>query len=177
MDELDERALAAFGGWLGSLAEDAGLLSEAIEDTELPPEVRGPLASALNYLFKSLDLIDDGIEGLGYLDDAFILRVAARNAGQAGELPQSLQGLATHAVLVEEFLGELAPRLDRYVLSLSNAKVRGRSVDEILVDAQVRQEMLGDVRAWANRFEVPRFVMDENTLVKLRSFLNAKLPV
>ena len=28
-------------------------------------------------MFKSLDLIPDGLEGLGFLDDAFVLRVAA----------------------------------------------------------------------------------------------------
>jgi len=37
--------------------------------------------------------------------------------------------------------------------------------------------MLGDVLAWANRYKAPQFEMDENNLVKVRSFLAAKLPV
>jgi uncharacterized membrane protein YkvA (DUF1232 family) len=175
-DDVDDRALAAFGGWLSSLAADAELVSGVVGDANYPPEVRTPLAGALNYLFKSLDLIDDGIEGLGFMDDAFILRFAARKAGAVGELPENLAGLAEDAGLVSEFLGELSPRLEAFVSSLEASTVRGRSVEAILIDAQVCEEMLGDVRAWGNRFEAPRFVMDENNLVKLRAFLGAKLP-
>jgi hypothetical protein len=57
-----------------------------------------------------------------------------------------------------------------------DASVRGRSVSAILEDAAVRDEVLADVRGWANRYSAPQFVMDEQALVKLKSFLGAKLP-
>ena len=37
-------------------------------------------AGALTYLFKSPDLIPDGIEDLGFIDDAFVFRMAAAAA-------------------------------------------------------------------------------------------------
>jgi uncharacterized membrane protein YkvA (DUF1232 family) len=151
MSEVDEQAVATFGGWLNSLAGDAKLLSDAVADANIDRAIRTPLAAALNYLFKSLDLIDDGIEGLGFLDDAFILRIASQQAQSAGTLPEPLQALAGDAALIQEFLAELSPRMEKFVSSLTTGTVRGRSVDAILDDAQVREEMLGDVLSWANR--------------------------
>lgn len=176
MSEVDERAVEAFGGWLDSLAGDAKLLSDAVADTNIDRAVRSPLAAALNYLFKSLDLIDDGIEGLGFLDDAFILRVASQRAGSAGSLPEPVEALAADAALIQEFLAELSPRMEKFVNALTTGVVRGRSVDAILDDEVVREEMLGDVLAWTKRYKAPHFEMDENNLVKVRSFLAAKLP-
>ena len=37
------------------------LAAEPVADESVPADVRRPLAGSLNYLFKSLDLIDDGI--------------------------------------------------------------------------------------------------------------------
>lgn len=176
MSEVDDRAMAAFGSWLGSLASDAQLLSDAVADTNIDRGVRAPLAAALNYLFKSLDLIDDGIEGLGFLDDAFILRIACQKAQAAGTLPASLESLSSDAALIDDFLAELSSRMHAFVTGLASGIVRGRSVDAILDDATVREDMLGDVLAWANRYKAPSFQMDENNLVKVRAFLAAKLP-
>lgn len=174
MSDFDSQCLAAFSNWLGTLAEDAKALAGAVADEELPGEVRRPLAGALNYLFKSLDLIDDGIENLGYLDDAFVLRVATAKMGNAA--PEALRPLADDAALVREFLGDMAPRFEAFVSSLQESTVRGRSVDAIVTDEATREELLDDVRGWANRYETPDFVADDKSLVKLRSFLNAKLP-
>jgi uncharacterized membrane protein YkvA (DUF1232 family) len=175
-DDVDESAFGAFSGWLSALAADAALLSEVVGSTNYSEEVRAPLAGALNYLIKSLDLIDDSIEGLGFMDDAFILRAAAKRAGAAGEPLETIAHLVEDAALLGEFLGEIAPRLEAFVDSLATGTVRGRSVQAILTDPQICEELLGDVRSWGHRFEAPRFVIDPNNLVKLRAFLGAKLP-
>lgn len=176
MSDEGEREIEAFGKWLASLAGDTKAVADVVSDEAIPAELRRPLAGSLNYLFKSLDLIDDGIEGLGFLDDAFVLRVAASHATKSGELPEAISNLASDAHLIEEFLGDLFGRLDTFVSNLVDGSVRGRSVSQIVEDAAVREEMLADVRGWANRYAPPKFVMDEQALVKLRSFLNAKLP-
>ena len=75
MSDLDARALEAFARYLSTLPDDARKVGRAVADDALDTAVRAQLAGALNYLFKSLDLIDDGIEALGYLDDALILRI------------------------------------------------------------------------------------------------------
>jgi hypothetical protein len=84
--------------------------------------------------------------------------------------------LGADADLIVEFLGDLAPRFDRYVTGLAGSTVRGRSVAAVVDDPEVRAELLGDVRSWARQFQVPQFTMDEHGLVKLRSFFAAKLP-
>jgi hypothetical protein len=66
--------------------------------------------------------------------------------------------------------------MDRFVAGLVDGVVRGRSVAGIVEDSAVREEALRDVRGWANRYEAPVFVMNEQALIKLRSFLGAKLP-
>ncbi len=176
MSDVDSRALSAFAAWLVSLGDDTRAVADVVADASVPAAVRKPLAGSLNYLFKSLDLIDDGIEGLGFMDDAFVLRVAAASAAAQGSLPDTLAALAEDAKLVTEFLGDLSPRLEKFVAGLGKGVVRGRSVEAILEEVSVREEMLGDVRGWASRYAAPKFLMDEQSLVKLRSFLSAKLP-
>jgi uncharacterized membrane protein YkvA (DUF1232 family) len=176
MSEQDTQFLEAFGSWLESLGGDAGALADVLSNADLPEETRRPVGGALNYLFKSLDLIDDGIEGLGFLDDAFVLRVAAAQAagGPGGE---ALAQLAAEAALVEAFLGADYARLTRFVDGLASSTVRGRSVDAILSEGAVCEELVGDLRGWARRYEAPQFARDPKQLVKLRAFLGAKLPV
>jgi len=175
MTEPDVRFLEAFVNWLKSLPADAELVAEAVRNSELSEATRRPLAAALNYLFKSLDLIDDGIEGLGFLDDAFVLRLAVAQAGQGA--PSNLEVLAQGAELIDEFLGtELSARMGQYVHALGTSVVRGRSVDAILSDETVREELLAELAGWASRYEKPIFTADPKNLVKLRAFLAAKLP-
>lgn len=176
MNELDERAVATFGDYLGSLATDAQLLLAEIADESQNEAVRRILAGALNYLFKSLDLIDDGIEGLGYLDDAFVLRVACYQAAQGGTLPDSLGALRNEAELVLDFLGELAGRFQVFVAQLETISVRGRTAEAIVTDGSVRQELSDDIASWASRYKKPHFLLDERGLITLRAFLGAKLP-
>lgn len=176
MSDLEARALEAFARYLTTLADDARLIGRAVADEKLDTAVRVRLAGALNYLFKSLDLIDDGIEALGYLDDALILRVAVGQAGEQGELPEDLAPLSADAVLVNEFLGELSERFDAYVDTLTAGAVRGRTAEQIVTDPSVQEEFLGEVTGWAQRYEPPTFLGEAKNLVKLKSFLGVKLP-
>src|ERR1700722_13219115 len=118
----DSRYLEMFPAWLRSLGEDAALLGLVVEGTG-PNEVRRYVVAGLNYLFKSLDLIPDGIDDLGFLDDAFVLRVAAALAlaespTTAGPGTDVLKRLAEDARSVKEFLGEDYARLEFYVKNL-----------------------------------------------------------
>ena len=178
MTPVETRCLEAFPVWLKSLGADAQALAAVVENAEAPPSARQRAASALNYLFKSLDLIPDGLEDIGFVDDAFVFRVAASNVSTedaAADASGALSRLATDAALVAEFLGDVYPRLAAYVGDLGNAKVRGRNVDEVLADSAVLADFVRDVRQWANGYQPPAFHRDDKNLVKLRSFLNAKL--
>jgi uncharacterized membrane protein YkvA (DUF1232 family) len=173
----DSRYLEMFPAWLRSLGEDAAALGLIVEGTG-PDDVRKFVIAGLNYLFKSLDLIPDGIDDLGFLDDAFVLRVAASLA--LAENPSgktdALGRLSDDARSIKEFLGPDYLRLESYVKGLRKGAARGRTVDDILTDKATRDTFTGEVRAWSKAFQAPSFTRDTKTLVKLKAFLGAKLP-
>lgn len=177
MTTLEARVLDAIPAWLKSLAPDARELATALEQAETPESARRAATTALNYLFKSLDLIPDGLEELGYIDDSLVFRVAtaAVPSSEQGDEGSVFRRLAADAPLIEEFLGEIQPRLSAYVGKLASASVRGRGVDDILGDETVRAEFTREVRQWADSYVMPDFYRDGKNLVKLRSFLSAKL--
>lgn len=182
MSDLDTRCLDAFPTWLASLAEDVGKVAGLLGEPTLGEPIRRQAAGAVNYLFKSLDLIPDGIEDLGFIDDAFVLRVAAalalaEDAGaREADASGTLGRLASDADLIREFLGNDYERLERFVRGLGQTSARGRSVDDILEQDAVRSELLSEVRGWTQSYEVPTFARDPKNLIKLRSFLKTKLP-
>jgi uncharacterized membrane protein YkvA (DUF1232 family) len=173
------RFLDAFPQWLRSLGPDVRALSTALAELPATEPAARTLAGALSYLFRSLDLIQDGIWELGYMDDAFVLRVAARKL--ESQLPalsshEVIGRLAQESVLVEAFLEQDYSRLDAYVDGLGATVARGRTVDAIVTEAEERQAFVDELLAWAQSFEAPSFSRDEKNLVKLRAFLNARLP-
>ena len=181
MTTLETRCLDAFPAWLGSLADDARALATVLE-TEGSGVAQRRSAAALNYLFKSLDLIPDGLEDLGFIDDAFVIRAAAdaikiEAESELGADPTgTLARLSGEAELVQEFLGSEYGRLSRYVAGLEQGSARGRSVTSILTDDSVRADFVREVQEWAEGYAVPAFTRDQRNLVKLRAFLLAKLP-
>ncbi len=175
---IDPRYLEMFPQWLRSLGEDAALVGDVLAAGAPPDDATRSLVAGLNYIFKSLDLIPDGIDDLGFLDDAFVLRVACAQAGAARpDVKQGVvQRLGEDAHAVRDFLGEDYARLEGYVRGLRKGAARGRTVDDVVDDAGVRGQFLQEVKAWSQSFQVPTFTRDVRTLVKLKAFLNAKLP-
>ncbi len=181
MSDDQSKYLDTFPSWLRSLGDDAEALASLLPDTSLPAETRELVAGGVNYLFKSLDLIPDGIDDIGYLDDAFVLRVAADLASQqdlptASEKILVLGKLANDCDLLREFLGRDYDRLESYVKSLRKGAARGRSVADILGDLGTQQEFISDVEGFARSFEPPSFAREEKNLIKLKAFFDAKLP-
>ncbi len=173
----DSRYLEMFSAWLRSLGEDAAAMGQLVE-SDAPEGVRRYVTAGLNYLFKSLDLIPDGIDDLGFLDDTFVLRVAAALA--VAESPaaktDALGRMADDARAIKDFLGGDYARLETYVRGLRKGAARGRTVDDILSDKATRDTFAQEVRAWSKSFQAPTFTRDAKTLVKLKAFLGAKLP-
>ncbi len=178
----DAKYLDIFPAWLRSLGDDAEALGEIIADKGAPEAARQIVAGGLNYLFKSLDLIPDGIDDIGYLDDAFVLRIAAELAIQedCGELGadklKTLNRLATDADVVREFLRQDFTRLVDYVKGLRKGAARGRSVADIVGDPATQSTFLSDVRGFGKSYQPPSFSREEKNLVKLKAFFDAKLP-
>lgn len=177
MSDNDVKYLDAFGLWLRTLGEDAELLASVLTTPEVAPEARQAAAGGLNYLFKSLDLIPDGIDDIGYLDDAFVLRVAAAQAAHENQGKElSAARLAEESALVREFLGPAFERLERYVTGLRSGAARGRTVQEIVQSDRMLDDFLNDVKGFASAYQPPAFARDAKNLIKLRAFFDAKLP-
>ena len=168
--------LEIFPAWLKSLGEDAAELAEVVKGGE-PEGARRQAIAGLNYIFKSLDLIPDGIDDLGFCDDAFVLRVASELA--CTDHPEANRGvlgrLAGEATHVREFLGSDYVRLESYVKNLRKGAARGRTIDDIVTDEAARTAFLHEVAAWSRDYQVPSFSRDVKTLIKLKAFLSAKL--
>jgi uncharacterized membrane protein YkvA (DUF1232 family) len=176
----DPRYLEMFPAWLGALGTDVAALGTVIA-SDSPEPVRRYVVAGLNYLFKSLDLIPDGIDDLGFLDDAFVLRVAADLAiADKPELAESasqlLGRLAQDARAVKDFLGDDYVRLEGYVKNLRKGAARGRTVEDIMTDPATLGTFASEVQGWSQSFEAPSFSRDPKTLIKLKAFLSAKLP-
>jgi len=174
-DDANAKYLDTFPAWLRSLGDDAERLSVLVKDEKLSQPSRAAILGGLNYLFKSLDLIPDGIDDIGYLDDAFVLRVAAHIAA-AERSEGMLAKLAQEGDIVKDFLDEDYGRLETYVRGLRKGAARGRSVDDILSDEQLMSDFLSDVRGFAKTYQPPSFAREEKNLIKLRAFFDAKLP-
>lgn len=179
MESLSRDPLDLFPEWLAQLAGDIRIVASSMLDPNLNAEQRVWLAGGLNYLLKSVDLIPDGVEDLGYLDDAFVLRFAVREAFVVspfeGPSLAELTRIAKEAEVVTEFLAADADKLTDYVSGLRIAKVRGRSPSDIGEDEGLAREVADDAASWAQSYSPPTFLRDEKTLVKLRAFLSTKL--
>ncbi|HLV68564.1 MAG TPA: YkvA family protein [Polyangiaceae bacterium] len=181
MSSFETRCLDSFSAWLRTLGDDARALAGVLE-SDAPEALSRAAARALVYVVKSVDLIPDGLEDLGYLDDAFVVRVAAGAVGE-GELPPdrerepgaTVHRLAADAALVREFLGETFEALAAHVAELDQRVVRGRTVDGVLGDAEARAALVREAREFAGSYAVPAFTRDEKNLVKLRAYFGAKL--
>jgi len=175
---LDPRYLEMFPQWLRSLGEDAGQVGDTLAKHATDDEATRSLVAGLNYIFKSLDLIPDGIDDLGFLDDCFVLRVACGHAAASrAELNDgAIQRLAEDARSVHDFLGDDYARLETYVKGLRKGAARGRTVEDIVAEEPTRSQFLQEVKAWSAGYQIPSFTRDPKTLVKLKAFLNAKLP-
>lgn len=171
--ELSER----FATWIRELGNETLQLALLLEESNIPHSAKLLLAGALNYLFRSSDLIPDGIEEIGYLDDAFVLRVGALLAKK--ELSQShflVDRLAEEANLIRDFLGEMYSRLEHYVSNLQSLPARGRKAQDIIEEASQLAGFIAEVRAFANEYEPTPIGHDQKSLLRLRAFFDAKLP-
>ncbi len=181
MEEFAQKALNEFPEWLRSLGEDLVALSDLLKDTQLPDDLRLWVAGSVGYVFKSVDLIPDGVEDLGYLDDAFVMRVMASRAIEllepSGEAsPPLLAKLAQDTAIIKELLGSDFARLDEFVSGLRIAVVRGKSPSDIVQDPSLAAQVSEEAGVFARNYEAPEFTRQERTLIKLKSFLSTKLP-
>jgi uncharacterized membrane protein YkvA (DUF1232 family) len=182
MTQINNKYLELFPSWLENLGQDVSVLQEC-RIGNVSQEVKKILTGGINYLFKSLDIIPDGIDDIGYLDDAFVLRMSARIACDTGidglpeEMKASLGRIADEVTEIRQLLGEpLFRRFAKYTGALSDGSARGRTVDEIIENEETSSAFALDVADFIKNYTSPGFTKDEKNIIKLKAFMEAKLP-
>jgi uncharacterized membrane protein YkvA (DUF1232 family) len=172
-----------FEEWTTSLANDVQATWEMLTNESVAPQGRRWLAGALSYTLTQLDLIPDH-ERAGSIDDAFVLRVAyglaAEHAGKTSTDDSARIARMTHDEdQLRDFLGDgLYAKLRRHVMELVDKEVRGRTVDHILADARVRQDMKRELDIQCKKMKpshVGSAAEAEALTVSVTSYLKMKL--
>jgi hypothetical protein len=145
MNEVESQQLNALAGWLASLGEDSAHVAEFLDACLAKPSgeadraVAEPLVGALSYVLKSLTLIPDGAEDLGFLEDALVLRAAAARA---------LEAARENGLLAEPTVPGVADA-EAAASALEEAAVEEAAVEEEAASG-VADEAVGEESAAAN---------------------------
>jgi hypothetical protein len=172
----------AFVAWLAGLGGEARELAALLAREDAPPSLRRFAAETLNQLLYAVDLIPEGIEGLGYLETLFGVRLLARELSEAepdsasADPHGTVRRLATEARLVRSFLGEEDEgRLLGLVRAQSEKRARGRSVTELLELPEARSAAMEELQSWAEHYRPSQFGTGSHDLVRLLSFLRTRV--
>jgi hypothetical protein len=180
---------SSFASWLSQLGNDTEAHCRLLEQADVPDGARRLAAECLNHLLRAVELIPEGVEALGYLENAFAFRVLAERALRDDPRLAAADPSGTLARLNEE-AGELARFLgdeDHARLrswAVRNAQLaRGRQLQDLLQDTAAdaleaetaRAAALEEARAWAHAYRTPSFGAGEQDLTKLRAFLKTRL--
>ncbi len=178
METTPQRRLDVFSRWLKALPADVAGLAHVLGAHE-PEPVRVNVVAALIYLTRNLDLIPDGIAGIGYLDDAFVLRTASALAieGLGGAGPAVLRRLARDDEFVSDFLGPDHKRFVAYVVQLREHVSKGRTPVQIASNRELMNGLIAEANAWSAEYKESPLKQEPAELDRLQTFLRAKLAV
>lgn len=172
----------AFVAWLTGLAGEARELSALLARDDAPAGLRGFAAETLNQLLYTADLVPEGIEGLGYLETLFGIRLLARELCEAepdsasADPHGTVHRLSREAGLVRSFLGEEdEDRLLSLVHAQREKPARGRSVAELLEVPESRSAAIEELQSWAEDYQPSQFGTGSHDLVRLLSFLRTRV--
>jgi uncharacterized membrane protein YkvA (DUF1232 family) len=135
---------------------DVGRLRAALDDAQTPPGSRRTLVGALNYVLDALDIFPDHYQGLGLVDDALVLRLAAVQAVTDGAAHRGLRQLAADDRDVRAIVGSSYDGLYALVQSLAERPVRGRAPAQILADPDMRSIFEADLNRLSKRHQTAK---------------------
>lgn len=131
---------------------DVEAVQVGVVDGRTPEAARRVLAAGLAYLAEPSDLISDDLAGIGIMDDAAILRLAARDAVAAGATDEALRRLGGEAEDLAYIFGDLVGKLEQMLGILQRPDARGRTPFDTIADPERRMELwrqLNEARAVA----------------------------
>ncbi len=171
MHDAVARHLDALAEWLRLLPSHALALAKALEEGPMPEPARRALEGALHHVVESTPLFHDGLEELGQLEAAVVLRAAAAIAASLGASAAPVRSLGDDVGVVLAVLGPVAPRLDAFVRRLA-APLPGDQGAE----PAGTQPLALRVARWAADSVAAPPPSDDKALVKFVAYLEHRLP-
>jgi uncharacterized membrane protein YkvA (DUF1232 family) len=171
-----------FKSWAETIRQDIDAYKTLLESDTADEKARRLAGGALCYMVSKMDLIPDWNEGIGVIDDVMVLRVCAalsqdQNRGTlAAAAEASLERMSNQAEKIQEFLGgPLYDKLKAYCAKLSDLKVRGVAVSDLISDDKARKTFYVSLDEELEK-SVPIVVKDPvDAELRLKAYLTHKL--
>ncbi|MBN2724200.1 MAG: DUF1232 domain-containing protein [Deltaproteobacteria bacterium] len=173
----DLELLKSLDKWIQTLVEDAKELRNAMDLDDTDRNAKKYIIGGLSYLIMKIDLIPDYIGGVGVLDDAAVLRVAAKLAMEAGVPSASdhFKSLAGDMDLVKALLEDHYDKFEAYVKALPAKRIRNRTSDVILDEKGSMDQFDREIEDEIRGYKPKSLGENERTLREFRSFIKTKV--
>ncbi len=154
--------------WLVSLPHDLKIAFDAMDDENLPRQVREVAAGVVAYVISPNDSVSDRNENIvSFADDALLLRVALSAALGPGEdekafrdrFPELFEQLDENLTLCKSVMGELMTWLEGKVKNLPALDYKGKKIIKYLDDEESRETLFDDGLVFRTDYPV-----DEKTI-------------
>lgn len=154
--------------WLVSLPHDLKIAFDAMDDENLPRQVRELATAVAIYIVSPNELASDrNDQVVSYTDDALLLRLALQQALGKGEdeqafkdrFPELFDGLDDNLTLCKSIMGELVAWLEGKVRTLATIEYKGKKIAKYLDDDEAREQLFDDGLVFRTDYPV-----DEKTI-------------
>jgi uncharacterized membrane protein YkvA (DUF1232 family) len=154
--------------WLVSLPHDLKIAFDAMDDENLPRNVREIATGAAIYVVSPNDSVADrNDQVVAYADDAVLLRLALHKALGKGEdedafrerFPELFDNLEDDLTVCKSVMGDLMTWLEGKVATLAKSEYKGRKLPKYLDDDEAREELVEDGLVFRTDYPV-----DERTI-------------
>jgi uncharacterized membrane protein YkvA (DUF1232 family) len=174
--------IEVFKSWAETIRQDIDAYKTLLESDKADERARKLAGSALAYLCSKMDLIPDWNEGIGVIDDVMVLRVCAAlsqdhdRGGLPAAAEAALDRMSNQADAIKEFLGgPIFDKLKQYCSKLTDLKVRGSTVSELVADEDARKRLYVALDEEIEK-TVPIVIRDpKDAELRLKSYLTQKL--
>lgn len=171
-----------FKSWAQTIRQDIDAYKMMLESDKADDRARRLAGGALCYMVSKMDLIPDWNEGIGVIDDVMVLRVCAVLTQDYDRGPleptteASLERMSNQAEKIQEFLGgPIYDKLKAYCSKLSDLKVRGVAVNDLIGDDKVRASFYVALDEELEK-SVPIVIADPvDAELRLKAYLTHKL--
>ena len=155
--------------WLVSLPHDLKIAFDAMDDENLPRNVREIATGAAIYVVSPNDAAgtDRNDQVVSYADDAMLLRLALQKALGKGEdeqtfrerFPELFENLDEDLKICKSVMGDLMTWLEGKVPTLQKIEYKGRKVPAYLDNDEAREQLFDDGLVFRTDYPV-----DEKTI-------------